>query len=74
MTDDVLVKISRVLEKGQVQIPLEIREKLDLLPGTKMIVYATEDGVVLRKAEFLFDGQSSGGLLRRIGGYFRRYP
>jgi|HubBroStandDraft_1064217.scaffolds.fasta_scaffold142435_2 AbrB family looped-hinge helix DNA binding protein len=44
MPDDVLVKVSKVLDKGLVQIPLEMREKLDLKPGTKMIVYATETG------------------------------
>ena len=48
MPDDVLVKVSKVLDKGLVQIPLEMREKLDLQPGTKMIVYATEDAVALR--------------------------
>jgi AbrB family looped-hinge helix DNA binding protein len=68
------VKVSKVLDKGLVQIPLEMREKLDLHPGTKMIVYATEDGVVLRKAELLFDGETSGGLLRKIRGIFSKVP
>jgi AbrB family looped-hinge helix DNA binding protein len=71
---DLIVKVSKVLDKGLVQIPLEMREKLDLHPGTKMIVYATEDGVVLRKAELLFDGETSGGLLRKIRGIFSKVP
>ena len=37
------------------QIPLNIREKQDLTPGTKMIVMMTEDAVVLRKAEPVFE-------------------
>jgi AbrB family looped-hinge helix DNA binding protein len=74
MSDDVLVKVSKVSEKGLVQIPLEIREKLDLQPGTKMIVYATEDGVVLRKAELLFPTESPGGLLQRLRGIFAKVP
>ena len=39
-----------------------------------MIVYATEDGVVLRKAELFFDRQSSGGLLRKIRVIFSKVP
>ena len=74
MPDDVLVNVSKVSEKGQVQIPLEMREKLDLQPGTRMIVYATEDGVVLRKAELFFDRETSGGLLRKIRGIFSKVP
>jgi AbrB family looped-hinge helix DNA binding protein len=74
MPGDVLVKVSKVTEKGIVQIPLEIREKLNLKPGTKMIVYATEEGVVLRKAELLFASESPGGLLSRIRGIFSKVP
>lgn len=74
MPDNVLVKISKITDKGLVTIPLEIREKLDLQPGTKMIVFATEDGVVLRKAELFFDRESSGGLLRKIRGIFSKVP
>ena len=40
MPDNPIVAVSRVSEKGLVQIPLEIREKLDLQPGTKLIVMA----------------------------------
>jgi AbrB family looped-hinge helix DNA binding protein len=74
MPDGVLVKVSKVLDKGQVQIPLEMREKLDLKPGTKMIVYATEDGVVLRKAELFFEREAPIGLLRKIRGIFSKMP
>ena len=47
MPDEVLVKVSKISDKGLVTIPLEIRRKLGLAPGTKMIVIATEDAVVL---------------------------
>jgi bifunctional DNA-binding transcriptional regulator/antitoxin component of YhaV-PrlF toxin-antitoxin module len=33
--DDLIVKVSKVLDKGLVQIPLEMREKLDLQPGQR---------------------------------------
>lgn len=74
MPDDVIVKISKVAEKGQVQIPFEIRQKLDLQPGTKMIVYATEEGVVLKKADLLFASESPGGLLKKLRGIFAKIP
>jgi AbrB family looped-hinge helix DNA binding protein len=69
---DVIVKVSKVSDKGLVQIPLEIREKLDLRPGTKMIVFATEDGVILRKADLFFEREAPGGLLKRIRGIFSK--
>ena len=72
--DDLIVKVSKVLDKGLVQIPLEMREKLDLQPGTKMVVYATEDGVVLRKAELFFARYASGGLLKKIRAMFSKVP
>ena len=71
MPGDVLVKTSKVSGKVLVTMPLE---KLDLRPGTKMIVYATEDGVVLRKAELLFASESPGGLLKRIREIFSKVP
>jgi AbrB family looped-hinge helix DNA binding protein len=72
--DDLIVKVSKVLDKGLVQIPLEMREKLDLQPGTKMIVYATEEGVVLRKADLFFQRETPGGLLSKIRGIFSKVP
>lgn len=56
------------------QIPLNIREKLGLTPGTKMILMTTEDAVVLRKAELFFARETSGGLLKKIRGIFSKVP
>jgi len=74
MPDDVLVKISKVSDKGIVQIPFEIRQKLDLKPGTKMIVMALEDAVVLQKAEVLFAGERPSGVIQRLRSIFSRVP
>lgn len=71
---DVLVKVSKVSDKELVQVPLEIREKLGLTPGTKMIVITTEDAVILRKAGSLFIRQPPGGLLRKIRAIFSKVP
>ncbi len=74
MPDDPIVAVTKVSEKGLVQIPLNIRERLDLTPGTKMIVMTTEDAVVLRKAELLFAREPPAGLLKKIRSMFSRVP
>ncbi len=41
-------------ERGQIVIPIEAREELDIKPGDKMIVLGAQDkGIVLMKAERL---------------------
>ena len=72
--DDLLVRVSKVSDKGLVTIPLEIRKKLGLTPGTKMIIMATEDAVVLRKGVMLFAKEPPSGLLRKIRGMFSKVP
>jgi AbrB family looped-hinge helix DNA binding protein len=69
-----LVKVSKINDKGLVTIPLEIRRKLGLTPGTKMIVMATEDAVVLRKGVMLFAKEPPTGLLRKIRAMFSKVP
>jgi AbrB family looped-hinge helix DNA binding protein len=39
----------RITTKGQVTIPIEIRERLGLLPNTEVEFEPARDGVVLRK-------------------------
>ncbi len=51
MTEDPLIDVTRVSDKGQVVIPKEIRDKLGFKEGTKLIVVATEDAVVLQRIE-----------------------
>jgi AbrB family looped-hinge helix DNA binding protein len=72
--DDVLVRVSKVSDKGLVTIPLEIRKKLGLTPGTRMVVIATEDAVVLRKGVMLFAKEPPAGLLRKIRAMFSKVP
>lgn len=72
MPDDPIIALSRVSAKGLVQIPLEIRLKLDLRPGTRMVILAAEDAVVLQKAESLLTREPSRGILRKIRMIFSR--
>ncbi len=74
MPDDPIVAVSRVSKKGLVQIPLEIREKLDLKPGTRMIIVATDDVVVLQKAEVLVAREGSRGIMHRLKSIFSKVP
>lgn len=53
MADEPLIDVTKVSDKGQVVIPKEIRDKLDLKVGTKLIVVAYEDAVVLQKVELV---------------------
>ena len=74
MPDDPIVAVTRVSGKGLVLIPREIREKLDLQPGTKLIVVAFEDAVVLQKVEALLARESPKGILKRIRTMFSKVP
>ena len=51
MTDGPIIEVTKVSDKGQVVIPKEVRDRLQMGPGTKLIVVATEDAVVLQKVE-----------------------
>jgi AbrB family looped-hinge helix DNA binding protein len=74
LPDHPIIAIVKVLPRGAVQLPREVREKLDLTPGTKMIVIATEDAVVLRKGAMLFAKEPPAGLLRKIRAMFSKGP
>ncbi len=51
MKEDPIIDVTRVSDKGQVVIPKEIRDKLGFKEGTRLIVVATEDAVVLQRIE-----------------------
>jgi AbrB family looped-hinge helix DNA binding protein len=68
------VAVTKVQQKGLVQLPLEVRERLDLKPGTKMIVVMMEDAVVLQKAESVFSKERPIGVMERLRSIFSRVP
>jgi AbrB family looped-hinge helix DNA binding protein len=51
MADEPIIDMTKVSDKGQVVIPKEIRDKLRFTEGTKLLVVATEDAVVLQRIE-----------------------
>jgi AbrB family looped-hinge helix DNA binding protein len=51
MTDAPIIDVTKVSDKGQVVIPKEVRDRLQMGPGTKLIVVATDDAVILQRIE-----------------------
>ncbi len=57
----------RITSKGQVTIPVEIRERLGFLPQTEVVFEVEGDAVRIRKAEEQKDGRGQ-RLVRRLRG------
>ena len=66
MTEEPVIDVTRVSDKGQVVIPKEIRDKLGFKEGTKLIVIATEDAVVLQRIETVAGKIRVRELMKRI--------
>jgi len=66
MTEDPLIDITKVTEKGQVVIPKEIRDKMGFKEGTRLIVVASDDAVVLQRVEAVAGKIRMRELLERI--------
>ena len=49
---DLIVDTTRLSGKGQVVIPKEVRAKLGLAYGSKFLIVATGDSIVLQRVEF----------------------
>jgi len=45
--------MTKVSEKGQIVIPKEVRDKLGLKAGSKLIIIATSDIIIMQKAELV---------------------
>ena len=74
MPDDPIIAITKVLPRGAVQLPPEVRERLGLKPGTKLIVATAEDALVMRKAEVVLNRQPTRGIVKRLKSMFSQMP
>ncbi len=48
---DTLIETTKISEKGQIVIPKDVRELLSLESGTRLILIATNDAVILQKTD-----------------------
>jgi AbrB family looped-hinge helix DNA binding protein len=53
LPEEPTIDVTKVSDKGQVVIPKEIRDKLGFSVGTKLIVIATQDAVILQRLEIV---------------------
>jgi len=74
LPDDPIVAVVKVLPKGAVQLPPEVRERLGLKPGTKLIAVTAEDAVIIRRAEVVLEGRASRGIMSRLRSMFSQTP
>ncbi|MDA4132890.1 MAG: AbrB/MazE/SpoVT family DNA-binding domain-containing protein [Thaumarchaeota archaeon] len=75
MSDDPIIAVAKVLTKEAVQRPQEVRERLGLKPGTKLIVTATGDAVVMRRADvLLLNRPPARGIVKRLKSIFSQMP
>jgi AbrB family looped-hinge helix DNA binding protein len=66
MADEPIIEMTRMSEKGQVVIPKEIRDKLKFTEGSKLLVIATEDAVVLQRIESVAGKMRMKDILERV--------
>ena len=48
---DTLIETTKISEKGQIVIPKDVRDLLSLESGTRLILIATNDAVILQKTD-----------------------
>jgi len=61
-----MIDVTKVSDKGQVVIPKEIRDRMGFTEGSRLIVVATEDAVVLQKVETVAGKVRMRDLLDRV--------
>jgi bifunctional DNA-binding transcriptional regulator/antitoxin component of YhaV-PrlF toxin-antitoxin module len=49
LPDDPIIAVTKVLPRGVVQLPPEVRERLSLKLGMKLIVATADDALVMKK-------------------------
>jgi AbrB family looped-hinge helix DNA binding protein len=52
---EVIIDTARVSDKGQVVIPKEVRERLGIRNGTRLIVVLVDDAIVMKTVEGVSD-------------------
>lgn len=66
MSEDPIIEVTKVSDKGQVVIPKAIRDKFNFSEGSKLIVVGTEDAVILQRLETIASRVKTKELLDRV--------
>jgi AbrB family looped-hinge helix DNA binding protein len=74
LPDNPIIAITKVLPRGAVQLPPEVRERLGLKPGMKLIMVTAEDALVIKRAEVLLNRQPARGIVKRLKSMFSQIP
>ena len=51
LAEEPIIEVTRVSDKGQMVIPKEIRDRFNFTEGSKLLVVATDDTVILQRIE-----------------------
>ena len=62
---DLSIDMTKVSEKGQIVIPKEVRDKLGLKTGSKLIIIATSDLMIMQKAELVGERMRAWDIVNR---------
>jgi AbrB family looped-hinge helix DNA binding protein len=66
MGSEPIIDVTKVSDKGQVVIPKEIRDKFNFTEGSKLIVVATGDAVILQRMDTVVAGAKTKELIERV--------
>ena len=70
---NISIDTTKLSAKGQIVIPVDVRNKLQLETGNKLFVMASEDAIILQKTNSLDDkdkisfSQKAKSIARKIG-------
>ena len=71
--ENISIDTTKLSAKGQIVIPVDVRNKLQLETGNKLFVMAAEDAIILQKTNSLNDkdkisfSQKAKSLARKMG-------
>ncbi len=68
-----MMGVTKVTGKGQVSIPFEMRERLRLTEGTRLVAVATQDAVILQRADAVLGGTGPRGVIDKVRSLARRF-
>ena len=66
MADEPIIDVTKVSDKGQVVIPKEVRDRLGFTEGSKLLVVAMDDAVVLQRVETIAGKIRMRDLMERV--------